>query len=289
MRAIFAAVLLFGLGIAGFAVYMAQNYIKGYENALAQQKTENPTVELVDGFIVARPMKFGEKLALKDVRRVQWPKAAMPEGMFTDADVLFPDGNNRQRVILRSMEKGEILLAAKLTEPGEEAGITSRLKNGERAFTIKVDVASGVSGHIRPGDLVDIYWTGRIERDETNRGEFTKLIQPNVKLVAVDQSVNEEQAEARVARTVTVAATTDQVPALTQAQSSGRLSLSLVGANDNTVAEVFEVDQRMLLGIEEKEDAPVVQQIVQVQQPKVCTIKNRKGGQVIDIPIPCTN
>lgn len=289
MRVIFAAVLLFGLGIAGFAVYMAQNYIKGYENALQKERTENPTVELVDGFVVAREMKFGEKLELKDVRRVKWPKKAAPEGMFTDADVLFPDGNNRQRVILRTMDKGEILIAAKVTEPDEEAGITSRLKNGQRAFTIKVDVTSGVSGHLRPGDRVDIYWTGRIERDRTNRGEFTKLIQANVQLVAVDQSVNEEQAEAKVARTVTVAATTEQVPALTQAQSSGRLSLSLVGANDNTVAEVIEVDQKSLLGIEDFVEAPQEQIIVQVQQERVCTIKNRKGGQVTEIPIPCSN
>jgi len=289
MRAIFAAVVVVGLGIAGFAVYMAQNYIEGYESALEKQRSQNPTVELVDGFVVKRPMKFGEKLSLKDVRRVRWPKAAAPAGMFTDAEVLFPDADNKKRVILRSMEEGEILLAAKLTEPGEEAGITSRLKNGERAFTIKVDVTSGVSGHLRPGDRVDIYWTGRLERDETNRGEFTKLIQANVQLVAVDQSVNEEQAEAKIARTVTLAASADQVPALTQAQSSGRLSLSLVGANDNTVAEVIEVDQRILLGIEDEVAAPVVERIVQVEQPKVCTIKNRKGGQVMEIPIPCTN
>lgn len=289
MRAIFAAVVVVGLGIAGFAVYMAQNYIEGYESALEKQRSQNPTVELVDGFVVKRPMKFGEKLSLKDVRRVRWPKAAAPEGIFTDAEVLFPDADNKKRVVLRSMEEGEILLAAKLTEPGEEAGITSRLKNGERAFTIKVDVTSGVSGHLRPGDRVDIYWTGRVERDETNRGEFTKLIQANVQLVAVDQSVNEEQAEAKIARTVTLAASADQVPALTQAQSSGRLSLSLVGANDNTVAEVIEVDQRILLGIEDEVAAPVVERIVQVEQPKVCTIKNRKGGQVMEIPIPCTN
>ncbi len=287
MRAIFAAVLFVGLGIAGFAVYMAQNYIKGYETALAKQRTDSPTVELVDGFIVAHQMKFGEKLALKDVRRVKWPKSAVPEGMFVDADVLFPDGNNLQRVILRSMEKGEVLIAAKLTEPGQDAGISSRLENGQRAFTIKVDVTSGVSGLLRPGDQVDVYWTGRVENDSTKRGEFTKLIQANVSLVAVDQSVNEEMEGAKIARTVTVAATSEQVPALTQAQSSGRLSLSLVGAGDNTVAAAIEVDQKTLLGIVDV--VPVERKVVEAAQKKVCTIKTRKGAQVVQIPIPCTN
>ncbi len=289
MRVIFAAVLLVGLGIAGFAVYMAQNYIKNYETALEKHRAENPSVELVDAFVVRRQIAFGEKLELKDVRRVKWPKAATVEGMFTDPEVLFPDGNNLQRVVLRTMEEGEVLITAKLTEPGQEAGISSRLDTGERAFTIKVDVTSGVSGHLRPSDRVDVYWTGRVENDETDRGEFTKLIQANVRLVAVDQSVDEEQAEAKIARTVTVAATSEQVGALTQAQNTGRLSLSLVGAGDHTVAEIIEIDQRTLLGIEKKVEAPVVEKIVQVEQEKVCTIKNRKGGQVVQIPIPCTN
>lgn len=290
MRAIFAVVLLIGFGIAGFAVYMAQNYIKSYETALAEQRNAKPSIELVDAFVVRREIKFGEKLALKDVRRVKWPKSAMPEGMFTDPEVLFPDGNNLQRVVLRSMEQNEVLIAAKLTEPGVEAGISSRLEKGERAFTIKVDVTSGVSGFLRPGDRVDVYWTGRVENTRVKRGEFTKLIQANVRLVAVDQSVNEEMEGAHIARTVTVAATTEQVPALTQAQSSGRLSLSLVGAGDNTIAEVIEVDQKSLLGIiEEEEVTPEVQEIVQVEQPRVCTVKNRKGGTVVEIPIPCTN
>ncbi|MBO9397880.1 Flp pilus assembly protein CpaB [Shimia sp. R9_1] len=289
MRGIFAAVLLFGLGIAGFAVYMAQNYIKEIDKqAELARKNAPPTVELVDGFIVARQMKFGEKLALKDVRRTKWPKAAMPEGMFTNADEIFPDGDNKQRVVLRTMEKGEVLIAAKLTEPGQEAGIRSRLKEGERAFTIKVDVTSGVSGLLRPGDRVDVYWTGGVENDISRRGDFTKLIKPNVKLIAVDQSVNEEMEGGGIARTVTVAVASDQVPALNFAQSSGRLSLSLVGAGDDTVAEVIEVDQKRLLGIEDAPE-PEVREVVQVEPERVCSIKTRKGGNVSTIPIPCTN
>lgn len=288
MRAIFVAVLLFGLGIAGFAVYMAQNYIKGYETALAQQKSENPSIELVDAFVVARPIAFGEKLEIKDVRRVQWPAKAAPAGMFTDADVLFPDGNNKLRVVLRSMEQGEVLLTAKLTEPGQEAGISSRLKPGERAVTIKVDVTSGVSGLLRPGDRVDVYWTGRVDRGDAGRREFTKLIQPNVKIIAVDQSVNEEMESERIARTVTAAVSAEEAAALNLAQSSGRLSLSLVGAGDDTISEVVEIDQRSLLGLVE-EVKPVEQKVVEVERPQVCTIKNRKGGQVVEIPIPCTN
>ena len=285
MRAIFAVVLLVGLGLAGFAVYMAQNYIEGYQAALAKERAERQTIELVDGFIVARPLKYGETLVKDDVRRVKWPKAAMPDGMFVTVDELFPKGDSRKRVVLRAMEKGEVLIAAKLTKPGEEAGIVSRLQRGQRAFAIKVDVSSGVSGFLRPGDRVDVYWTGRAGDVNDSRGDFTKLIEANVSLIAIDQTTNEEVDTGTIARTVTVAASPQQVAALAQAQSSGRLSLSLVGAEDDTVASAIEVDQRALLGIEAEQEE-VVQH---VESKQVCTIKTRKGSEIIQIPIPCTN
>ena len=56
-----------------------------------------------------------------------------------------------------------------------------------------------------------------------------------------------------IARTVTVAISPQQVAGLAQAQSTGRLSLSLMAANDETVAEAIEVDQRALLGIAKRE------------------------------------
>lgn len=284
MRAIFAVVLMVGLGLAGFAVYMAQNYIEGYQAALAKERAGRQNIELVDGFIIAKALKYGETLEKEDVRKVKWPKAAMPDGMFTTVEALFPKGDDRRRVILRAMEKGEVLIEAKLTKPGEEAGITSRLQRGQRAFAIKVDVASGVSGFLRPGDRVDVYWTGRAGGKQDARGEFTKLIEANVSLIAIDQTADEEVDTGTIARTVTVAASPQQVAALAQAQTTGSLSLSLVGAEDDTVASAIEVDQSALLGIEVQQEV-----VEQRTEKRVCTIKTRKGGEIKQIPIPCTN
>ena len=81
---------------------------------------------------------------------------------------------------------------------------------------------------------------------------MTRLIETNVKLIAVDQQSNPDiPPEAIIARTVTVSATPQQVASLAQAQSTGRLALSLVGADDQSVATAIEVDQQRLLGIEE--------------------------------------
>ena len=284
MRLVFGMVLLVGVALAGAAVMMARNYISEYQAQLAAERSARdaivPTVEVM---VASRSLKYGEPLTPEDVRTVRWPEEAVPEGTFTDPAALFPDGN-RLRTVLRAMEKDEAVMAVKVTEPGEDAGITSRLTKGMRAFAIKVDVASGVSGFLRPGDKVDIYWTGSVDRfSEVTRGEVTMLIEAGVQLIAVDQKSGGDIEEAMIARTVTVAVRPEQVAALAQAQSTGSLSLSLVGADDDTISASIEVDQRALLGLEAKEE------IVEQAREKVCTIRTRRGAEVVEIPIPCTN
>ncbi|WP_212524537.1 Flp pilus assembly protein CpaB [Actibacterium sp. MT2.3-13A] len=280
MRMVFGLVLVLGLGLAGFAVYMAQGYISKYESALAKERAANkPQIELAEIYVAKRPLRYGEQLTEKDVQLVAWPKAALPEGAFVTAAELFPEGKPSFRTVLRAMEAKEPLLAVKVTQPGEDAGITSRLSKGMRAFAISVDVSSGVSGFLRPGDRVDIYWTGTAQGHE----KVTKLIEATVRLIAVDQTADEDRANPVIARTVTVEATPKQVAALAQAQSTGQLSLSLVGAEDETVAGLVEIDQNQLLGIEEAEV------VAKQEEKKVCTIRTRRGSEVVEIPIPCTN
>ncbi len=280
MRLVFGLVLLLGLGLAGFAVYMAKDYVNSTEAKLAAERAaRSQIVPLVDVYVANRPIRYGERLAKEDVRLVRWPENAIPEGSFlTEAD-LFPKGDESLRSVLRAMEKDEAIMAVKVTEPGELAGVGSRLAPGMRAFAISTDVASGVSGFLRPGDRVDVYWTGR---PPGSQAEVTKLIQANMRLIAIDQSADEDRTNPSVARTVTVEASPENVASLAQAQATGRLSLSLVGVEDNTVSSAVQIDQRQLLGIAEE-------RIVEVEKERVCTVKTRRGAEVVEIPIECTN
>lgn len=289
MRMVFALVLMLGLGLAGFAVYMAQNYmaqIQAERDMLVAAQAQAPA--LVDVVVAGRPLKYGDRITREDLKTIKWPAGSLPAGVFqmvsaaadapADAPAVFAANEARPRAALRSFEPFEPILAGKVTAPGVDAGITSNLTNGMRALAIKVDVTTGVSGFLRPSDRVDVYWSG-----SSNGQEVTKLIQPGVRLIAIDQSADADRSEETlIARTVTVEATAQQVAALAQAQSTGRLTLSLVGADDTTLSEAVEIDQRQLLGIKEE-------QVVQVEQAQVCTIRTNRGGEVVEVEIPCTN
>ena len=285
MRAVFGLVLVLGMGLAGFAIYMVQGYFQEQNAALAAQRAAMaeavPTVGVI---AVNRVVEHGEQITEEDIVTIRYAEPFLPEGVFRTTEELFSNGPDEFRVALRQMEPNEPIIAVKVTEPGDVAGITALLERGMRAFAIEVDVTSGVSGFLSPGDRVDVYWTGRVDGiDGGGNGEVTKLIEAGIQLVAVDQTAESGRSGATIARTVTVQVTPDQVAALAQAQATGNLSLSLVGREDDTIAGAIEIDQASLLGIVAPEAAP------EIEVEQVCTIRTRRGAEVVEIPIPCTN
>ncbi|NGM45322.1 Flp pilus assembly protein CpaB [Rhodobacter sp. SGA-6-6] len=306
MRAVFALVLVVGMALAGVAVYMAQSYVGQSQAAVARaQALQRETGRLVQVYAINKPMKFGDPLTKDDVEVLYVQERFLPAGAYvvpregetveykpavpaqegevvvqTPTGPLFPETVDKPRYIMRSMEPHEILLASRVTEPGQVAGLTGKLEKGMRAFQIKVSSSSGVADFVMPENYIDIYWTG-VGGGSVN-GEVTRLIESAIRVIAVDQASGEGQSLGGTANTVTVAATPEQVARLAQAQATGQLSMSLVADSADQVAGLVEVDGDKLLGIERQE-------VVQVEAEEQCTIKTRKGADVVEIPIPCTN
>jgi pilus assembly protein CpaB len=281
MRAVFGLVLVVGLALAGLAVYMVQGFIDQKDAEVAKDRAFRAKLgPIVEVYVTNKPLAYGAALTKEDVEKVMMPKNNLPEGYFEDEAALFPGEYTEPRYVLRQLDAKEPLLAAKVSNPGQIVSLTARLSQGMRAFAIKVDVASGVSGFLQPDDVVDVYWTGGVAGQD---GDLTQLIESSVRIVAVDQTSAAENTTATlIARTVTVEATPEQVARLAQAQATGRLALSLVGVDEVAVAGPVEVDSKTLLGIEEKTE-------VAVAAEKVCTVKTRKGADLVEVPIPCTN
>ncbi|MBZ4021242.1 Flp pilus assembly protein CpaB [Rhodobacter sp. TJ_12] len=287
MRMVFALFLALGVALGGVAIYMAQQQMARFQaerDYLVAAQANAP--QLADVVVLRRPLKYGERFTMEDLGVVKMQADRLPQGVFhavtapqgtPEAQVAaFLEGETRPRAALRSYEMYEPILAQKITAPGVDAGIMANLAPNMRAFTIEVDVSSGVSGFLRPGDRVDVYWSGSV-----NEQPVTKLIDTNLKLIAIDQSADADRTEeTQVARTVTAEVTPQQVAALTLAQSTGRLTLSLVGMQNTAEVGSIEIDRNRLLGIQ-------VQEAVQIEAARVCTIKTRRGTDVIETEIPC--
>ncbi len=278
MRLVFSLVFILGIGIAGFAVYMAMQHMDNLSRENAALKIRaSKVVDMGDVIVAAKEVRYGVPLKREHVKVIKFPKTAVPKTAFTSMDDLFGDENTPPRAVLRTMEPDELVLATKVTRFGQDAGVASRLNSGMRAFTIQVDVTTGVSGFLNPGDRVDVYWTGAIN-DRGQQG--SKLILENVELIAVDQISDSDARRPVVARTITVEVTPSVVAVLATGQSTGRLSLSLRGVEEETTFGPLEITQREILGIQEATE--------KVEEQK-CFTYERRGGDRVAIEIPCSN
>ncbi len=276
MRIIFALVFLVGIGIAGFAAFLAMDQFKVLQAQNSALKIRAAKVVDVTPVILAKaPLRYGQELRREHAYEVSFPADAVPKNAFTSMEELFgPEKDTPSRAILRRIEPGEIISATKVTRFGQPAGVGSMLNKGMRAFTIRVDVLTGVSGFLQPGDKVDVFWSST-----QNGRTVTKQLLEGVDIIAIDQNADEDTNRPVIARTVTVEVTPLIVATLAQAQSQGRLSLALRGTEDTTImGAVLEVTQEDLLGIEE---AP------EEVEAKVCTQSIMRAGQRTTITVPC--
>ena len=281
MRIISILVFMVGIAIAGTVAYMVTQQLAAQQqrvNALTKRVAQN--VVMVKVAVATRDLRYGVSLEKDDVEFVDWPEANLPANTYRTTDDLFgkEEAAEEPRTVLRAMDAGEILSTRKLTDFGQDAGVASKLERGMRAFALRVNVSSGVSGFLRPGDKIDIYWTGNAGGQTVSR-----LILDGVQLIAIDQISDADRARPTVARTITVSVSPLTVASLAQAQATGNLQMALRGIEDDAESGNIEVNQTDLLG--ERGPAPVQQ----APQAEVCTIKQRVGGQVVLVPITCPN
>jgi len=261
IRALF--VTLVGIGIAGGSVFMAKEImlVPSRSDAAAENK-------LVDVLVARKPIEFGQAIESHLLKVQSWPAESVPRGSFSSlAALTAPDGKGVRRAKAPFFE-GEVILASKLSDPGDKVTIVQKLGQNTRAMAIKVDAVTAVGGFVTPGDFVDILMT---QGNKENLRTVTIL--QNIRVIGVDQKSEEESDAPGVARTVTVEVTPVDGQKLALAQKAGTLSLTL-----RTLEDVVDEPLQMI-GLSDllQEESPVAEE---VKRP---TVRVRRAGAVEDV------
>ncbi len=273
MRMFAFLVLVLGLTLASGAAYYVFAKVQAAEARLGSRADDPaPQIDLVQVAVAAKHLKFGQPLTREDVRLVDWPASARPEGAFEALEALFEEGDAAEgRTVLRRMEPGEPILGTKITGFGQKATVAALLDSGMRAHTMPVDASSSVGGFLLPGTRIDVLLT---IRDRTE-GPSTRVLLQDLEVIAVDQDTDRDRIEARVARTVTVQGTPEEVRRLTLGASLGTLSISLRGYGSDRISEADPLRRDELLG----EITPVAQAAPE-PEPAPVTVRVRRGSEV---------
>ena len=207
--------ILFGTALAGGASYAVMNFSD--TGAGAAEAVEVPMQEVV---VALSEINYGDVIDPRLLGTQAWPRESVPQGVFFDTDSFDIDGQPRRA--LANVFPGELILAAKVSEPGARVSLVQKLTPGFRAVAIKVSATTAVGGFVTPGDYVDVVMS---QGSGANLRVVTIL--QKVKVIAVDQISQELQNQAIVARTVTVEVTPMDGQKLVLAEKAGDLSLSL--------------------------------------------------------------
>jgi pilus assembly protein CpaB len=203
--------------------------------------------------VAARPLGFGTTLSDDNLAEISWAGARLPEGAFTTKRALLKDGS---RVVLASLEPNEPVLQSKITAPGQRGSLSSLVKDGMRAVTVRVDDIRGVAGFILPGDFVDVVLIG--DDNSARHESYSKTLLQHVKVLAIDQLASERQEHPTVAKAVTVEVTPEDAEKLLLASNIGKLSLVLRQPGDLNPGTDRRVTERELGGMPPVEPVRIV-------------------------------
>ena len=156
----------------------------------------------------------------------------MPEGAIDDVSaILREDGSFPYALGL--MVPGEPLLSAKLSRNAVLDTLAAVIEPGHRAISVEVGDASGVAGFVLPEHRVDVnVYSERTSPLTGDRVPYGKTLLQNIRVLAVDQSFQDNLEGAALARTVTLQVTPAQARILGPASEKSTIGLVLRPKHD---------------------------------------------------------
>ena len=261
MRRSNVLVLLIAIVMGGVAAFMARTWI------MAQATAPAPAGTIV---VAATPLVFGAALTRDNLTEISWPAGQLPDGAFATKDEILKDG---RRAVLSPVARAEPIIKTKITGPDQRASLSALLEDGKRAVTVRVDDVRGVAGFVLPGDRVDVLLIRSVARPNGPAENISDVLLQHVKVLAVDQVVNERQEAPKVAQAVTLEVATDQAQKIILATNIGKLSLILRQAGETQGAGVRRVTESDL-GMTE---------VVTTERPVAAPVPVAGSGAVVEI------
>lgn len=243
MRALVLGLILLALIAAGGTAYIAREMLsrQSGQPTTAQAPSEDQATMIL---VADQVLPAGAVLSRSSLRWQPWPV----QDIERDYVVSAPDSSNRgeleqqfiETVARHAIASGTPLTPVLVFRRDAPGFLSGALAPGKRAVAVPVSAASGAAGFVLPGDHVDVMLTHDIRRDfnQANQGDtpviadsvirFTsETILRKVRVLAVDQAMNDVEQQAIVGRTVTLEVSPKEAETLNVAQAMGDLSVSL--------------------------------------------------------------
>lgn len=225
-------IIVVALGVAIGAMMFSKSLISQPQQVAEVQVIEK--VEKTNILLATTMMPMGHQVTEGDITWQEWPKNMVRDTMITQ-----DNGQDMMQKALASIVKiqideGDPIRFSKLIDPKDGGLLSAILAPGMRAISTPISPETGAGGFILPNDKVDILLTKR-DRNSQNK---TKTILVNIKVLAIDQTIREQDGQqVVVGRTATLELSQTQSEILALANNEGSLTLSLRSLADRNVSD----------------------------------------------------
>jgi pilus assembly protein CpaB len=227
--------IILGVAVAaaGGAGYIAKNMASSPPPRAVEARPAAPAIDLTEVLVLTGDVPMGGQLT-GQIGWQPWPSNAVGENFIvrtSENDALDKLQNSLARVPLY---KGEPLRRSKLVGEGQSF-MSSILPSGYRAVATQIAADTSAGGFILPNDMVDVIMTRRSETATTTGGFVTETILKNIRVLAIDQTIQEDEEgrKVKVGETATLELTPQQSEIITVAQQmADRLTLALRSVAD---------------------------------------------------------
>ncbi len=243
MRALVIGLTVLALIAAGGTAYLAREFLAANSQRQVVE-SEAPQAQPATVLVADENLPAGAAISASSLRWQPWPE----ESIEADYVRSSPDGSNRadleqqyiETIARRGIAEGTPITSRLVFRRDAPGFLAGALEPGNRAVAVPVTVVSGAAGFILPGDHIDIMLTHDVSSgigEDGDDGEVlianslirytSETILRNLRVLAVDQRMNDMEEQAAVVRTVTLEVTPKQAEMLNVAQAMGDLSVSL--------------------------------------------------------------
>ncbi len=250
-----AIVIVIAVVIIGFTLMSVRDYFTREPVVEVAKETEAPRILVAKRNLVSGAfIQSAEDLEWQPAPIIESKPAEAAKDGQQQAEVEVPTNNYQYEgkvrieefngaVVRRTIHAGEPIVSTMLMKPGEGGFMSAVLEPGKRAVSISVNPISGNAGFVSPGDRVDLLITYRVKN--TNNADTaaaadsigTETFARNVRVLAVDQSLDNPENKAILAKTITVEVTPVQAEQVSVASELGKISVALVSTGVPAIDE----------------------------------------------------